>query len=252
MSANATRQRPPAFALTRLTLAGADAASFLQGYLTCDLDALDEGAAMPMAHCNIKGRVLANGWAAGNPKRVDLFIHESVADALAEHLSRYLAFAKAELMQHPEPLTAGAAGDIELPPLGAFLRPAATAAPDAADELERRCIDASFGLVSAPVSERFLPQMLGLVEIGAVSFSKGCYLGQEVVARAQHRGEVKRRLAKFQFTGARPVAGDATEPSGTVIHARAANEGASCGMALAVTGTSAAVLRGEAFELTPA
>ena len=40
----------------------------------------------------------------------------------------------------------------------------------------------------------FLPQMLNLHEFNAVSFSKGCYLGQEVVARAQHRGEVKRRL----------------------------------------------------------
>ncbi len=46
---------------------------------------------------------------------------------------------------------------------------------------------------------RFLPQTLGLVELGAVSFHKGCYPGQEVITRVQHRGQVKRRLALFKL-----------------------------------------------------
>ena len=246
-------QHPPALVLARLSLTGVDAASFLQGYLTCDLDAPADGAALPMACCNIKGRVLANGWAAGDAEHVDLIVHESVAAALARHLSKYLVFAKAKLHHHSHPLTTSAvAGDWQLPPLNAFARREEGDAParlTAEDELERRCIDAGFGVVSAPVSERFLPQMLGLADIGAVSFDKGCYLGQEVVARAQHRGEVKRRLARFRYRGTRPAAGAATSPSGTVIHA--ASDGASCGVALAVTGASDAVLHGEGFDLHP-
>ena len=45
--------------------------------------------------------------------------------------------------------------------------------------------------------EKYLPQMLNMDLIDEVSFSKGCYTGQEVVARAQHRGEVKRRMYRL-------------------------------------------------------
>ena len=235
--------------LAKLTLAGADAKSFLQGYVTCYLDALAEDAAMPMACCNIKGRVLANGWAAGRDDAVDLFIHASVADRLAAHLAKYLVFAKCSLDRPAARFTIAAApagpGAITLRPLPWVL---ATAEGGAEDALERRCIDAAIGIVRAPVAERFLPQMLGLVELGAVSFTKGCYLGQEVVARAQHRGEVKRRLKRFRWEGVLPAAGAATSPAATVVHAT----GADGGLALAVTGAADATLRGEGFKLIPA
>ena len=237
--------------LAKLTLAGADAKSFLQGYVTCDLDALAEDAAMPMACCNIKGRVLANGWAAGRDDAVDLFIHASVAEQLAAHLGKYLVFAKCSLDRPAGRFTiaAGPAGPgaVTLRPLPWVL--AATAGEEAEDAaLERHCIDAAIGIVRAPVAERFLPQMLGLVELGAVSFTKGCYLGQEVVARAQHRGEVKRRLRRFRWEGALPAAGAPTSPAGTVVHA----SGADGGLALTVTGAADATLRGEGFKLFPA
>jgi folate-binding protein YgfZ len=59
------------------------------------------------------------------------------------------------------------------------------------------CIDAGLVVVTEATAERFLPQMLGLVTLDAVDFDKGCYLGQEVVARAQHRGQVKRQLVRL-------------------------------------------------------
>jgi folate-binding protein YgfZ len=52
------------------------------------------------------------------------------------------------------------------------------------------------------VSERFVAQMLNLDVLDAVSFSKGCYPGQEVIARIRYRGEVKRRLKRFAAPGA--------------------------------------------------
>ena len=72
------------------------------------------------------------------------------------------------------------------------------------------CLAGRFALVDLESSGRFLPQMLGLVEAGAVDFHKGCYLGQEVVARAQHRGEVKRRLTLLEGAGA-------DQPPGTPV-----------------------------------
>ena len=239
----ARTDRPEAATLTELTLAGPDAAKFLQGYLTCDADTLAEGVGTPMAYCNIKGRVLANGWARGRPDRVGLIVHATVAEALSEHLSKYLVFARSKLGA-PAPqalLPSGQEGDgIELRPFGWRVVSASEAAVSA--DLDRLCIDAGFAVVSAPVSERFLPQMLGLTDIGAVSFEKGCYLGQEVVARAQYRGEVKRRIRRYRYRGERPETGAATSPSGVVVHATA--EGGDGGLALVVTGLGAPELAG--------
>ncbi|HEX5313373.1 MAG TPA: hypothetical protein VFX38_00490 [Gammaproteobacteria bacterium] len=64
--------------------------------------------------------------------------------------------------------------------------------------------------IVAATRARFLPQMLGLVERGAVSFRKGCYPGQEIIARTQHLGRVKRGLALFRGEIA-PVPGAAQE-----------------------------------------
>ena len=237
--------------LAELTLAGADAAKFLQGYLTCDLDALEEGAGLPMAYCNIKGRVLANGWASGRADRVSLIVHASVVEAFSAHLSKYLIFARSKLEAAPpgRALARGAVdGDIELRPFGWSL--VSASGVGAAEDLDGLCIDAGFGLVGAPVSEKFLPQMLGLTDIGAVSFDKGCYLGQEVVARAEHRGEVKRRLRRFRYRGAPPTPGTATSPSGIVVHALA--DSGDSGKALVVTGTRDSPLSGPDCTFSPA
>ena len=80
--------------------------------------------------------------------------------------------------------------------------------------------------------------MLGLEELGAVSFTKGCYLGQEVVARAQHRGQVKRRLSVLDWQGDQPSVGAAIlgdgRQVGTVVAATRAADGADAGKALGV------------------
>ena len=244
-------------ALAGLTLAGPDAATFLQGYLTCDVETLEEGVGAPMAYCNIKGRVLANGWAHGRADRIELIVHASVTDTLTAHMSKYLVFARSRLEPASRYRTVAAGGRdaaVELRPTGCFaVRVSdtdATGVDEAETDLDRLCIGAGFGVVSAAVSERFLPQMLGLTDIGAVSFTKGCYLGQEVVARAQYRGEVKRRIRPFSFRGNKPEAGATTSPSGVVVHAAA--DGDDAGRALVVTGSDAAVLSGPDCELVAA
>ncbi len=73
--------------------------------------------------------------------------------------------------------------------------------------------------VYAATSEEFVAQMLNLDLLGAIAFDKGCYTGQEVIARAHYRGRVKRRLQRFETTSAaRLVAGDAGElPDGRSV-----------------------------------
>lgn len=194
------------FAAVRV--AGPDAAAFLQGYLTADLDGLEADRALPMAYCNLKGRVLASGWAAGTATDVLLLVDASVAPRLAAELGKYLLFSKAKLAPVPAALAfakASSASAVALPPTSFHVR---LGDGDSGHEaLANASVAAGFVAVSAAVAERFLPQMIGLTAAGAVSFSKGCYLGQEVVARAEHRGEVKQKLARFAVDGDAPAIG---------------------------------------------
>jgi folate-binding protein YgfZ len=76
--------------------------------------------------------------------------------------------------------------------------------------------------VLAATSDQFVPQMLNLELIGGIAFDKGCYPGQEIVARSQYRGQVKRRLRRFaSLQPAQPGASLSTEdgsPAGTVVN----------------------------------
>ena len=210
--------------LTRLSLLrfrGPDARSFLQGYLTNDTGTLRGDQLQPTALCNLKGRVVVNGWCwAVDDTDVRLLIHGSVTERLAAFLRPYLMFAKTELEDEtPNHLLFGLLSDSsdiarDLDGLGMGRRQIVLcdSTDDAAalsdhlswiDESQwlASLIEDGIPLVTAATSETFLPQMLNLDASGAVSFSKGCYLGQEVVARAQHRGEVKRRLHRLTWSG---------------------------------------------------
>lgn len=69
-------------------------------------------------------------------------------------------------------------------------------------------IQAGIPVIVPDTSDKFVPQMLNLEKLGAVSFTKGCYVGQEIVARSQYLGEVKRRLFTLQGAGALPQLGE--------------------------------------------
>jgi folate-binding protein YgfZ len=80
-------------------------------------------------------------------------------------------------------------------------------------------------LITAATQDKFVPQMVNFDELGAVDFRKGCYPGQEIVARAQYRGQVKRRMV-----GAHAPAGVELRPGqefngGTVIDVAPAENG---------------------------
>jgi folate-binding protein YgfZ len=83
-------------------------------------------------------------------------------------------------------------------------------------------IDAGVPTVFAATQEKFVPQMINFEVLGGVSFSKGCYPGQEVVARSQYRGKLKRRMQLAHCVAAAPAGADVFaegdgEPAGTVV-----------------------------------
>jgi tRNA-modifying protein YgfZ len=81
---------------------------------------------------------------------------------------------------------------------------AAGATPDGQDAWDIQGIGAGAATILAATSDQFIPQMLNLELLGAVAFDKGCYPGQEIVARTQYLGQVKRRL--YRLASSRPAA----------------------------------------------
>jgi len=196
--------------LCALSFTGNDVATFLQGYLTCDTTSLVPDKLQPAALCNLKGRVMAYGWALTLAQLTDQILWLVPAElcaGLLHFLKPYLRFSKT----HAEPLqedhlvigSAGPAGNNAIAE-GIHLQLVRSTAeleqqwqahgPGIREAFDVRLIRARIPWLSTPTTAQFLPQMLDLVGLGAISFDKGCYLGQEVVARAQHRGAVKRTL----------------------------------------------------------
>ena len=206
-----------------LHVLGADALTFLQGYLTCATEHADAQHATPMAVCNVKGRVVASGWVAPTEQGAALIVHASLAATLRNFLKPYVTFSKCELSPedgHVE-VSDTPTGTLQLlPGLHCILHNSEPSLwEDASEEVAETLIAAEFAFVDQASSAKFLPQMLALHDRGAVDFNKGCYLGQEVVARAQFRGAVKRHLVQFEFSGTPPAAGTSFDtPQGQHIN----------------------------------
>ncbi len=229
---------------------GEDSASFLQGQLTNDVVSLPAGEARLAGYCSAKGRLLASFVVWRDPqgdfllacsadllastlKRLSMFVLRAkckLSDASAElplwGLAGEVAWAA---LDGPPPsrawtlISPPAGGQaIRLPdasvdgravPRGLFAGAVLPTPAPSLDAPSWRWLEAKSGtarIVAATV-EQFVPQMVNLELVGGVSFQKGCYPGQEVVARSQYRGTLKRRA--FVVSGGEPM-----QPGQEVFH----------------------------------
>jgi folate-binding protein YgfZ len=206
-----------------LAFRGADAARFLQGQLSADTEKLAPGASTLAGLHNAQGRVIAMlALARAAPDEILAVLPRELGALVAQRLGKYLFRAKVRISDESDalrvlgmPAGPDAAGGISVAwgerrllvvPRG--LERIDTATSPAA--WERADIAAGIPQVYAATSESFVAQMLNLDLLGAIAFDKGCYTGQEVVARAHYRGRVKRRMQRWlntSGTGLRP--GDA-------------------------------------------
>ena len=236
-----------------LRFEGADVVAFLQGYVTSDATELG-GDPKFTAMCNIRGRTVCTGYAWLDGQAAYLALHRSLCATVQDFLRPYLVFSKTRLSDETSDVlllgTLGVVGGAVsgFPSSARRLddaRQLCVLPSDAAVEVSAETTAARLrwdlaGIecrevwLTAETTGEFLPQMIGLDEIGAVSFSKGCYLGQEVVARAQHLGEVKRRLAALNWSGIQPSPGAEVEANGRRVGTVVAAAGTGAGRALAV------------------
>jgi hypothetical protein len=199
-----------------LAVSGADARAFLHAQLTNDIANLPHDRAALAGWCTPKGRLLASMLVVTSPQGFLLQLAKDLAPAIARRLAMYVLRSKVKISDEsaawaqygvwdPSVEVAGVAWDGDVVTVrvdeGRFLRlgPADAFAldvtrPEDAWTLEE--IRAGRPLISAATQDKFVPQMVNFEALGAVNFQKGCYPGQEIVARAQYRGEVKRRLVR--------------------------------------------------------
>ncbi|MCK9508187.1 MAG: folate-binding protein [Pigmentiphaga sp.] len=215
--------------LSVLRFTGADAEAFLQSQLTQDVAALPAGHAALAGYCTAKGRLLATGVllrSAGQDAEpgFDWIVRADLAATLQKRLTMFVLRSKVKIALLEgavhgllEPADAPSSGLPSAPwalastALGLAIRAPSVAAfdrywligarPDAEETVPVpayfELLDCLVGLpwVSAATQDLFIPQTLNLELIGGVSFSKGCYPGQEIVARSHYRGLVKRRAS---------------------------------------------------------
>lgn len=220
---------------TTLQFSGAKAQAFLQGQLTCDMNLLhDHGAHSLTAVCDHRGRMLANFWVIQWHNDFLLLLPKSLSDTVKNHLQKYAVLSKVIISQSENFFIAELhhfAGEknndvifISLPDKNRYLiiadRNASASdhesmkgtehivkhlhTPDIiinTDEnnWKKNNIADQLCILYPETSLLFTPQMIGLEKLGGVSFTKGCYVGQEIVARTQHLGTLKRHLHRLQI-----------------------------------------------------
>lgn len=222
-----------------ISLTGEEQAKYLQGQVTCDVNSLAQEKLLTGAHCNAKGKVFsAFRLIERNSAYLLLQPASSIEQSLAE-LKKFGVFAKVEISQAKDIDYLAIAGSKAAEKMAAlFTQVPDTLTPiiqeqgttlvyiagemsryliiDSADNLAKVSakfdfptfndnvwqlleISEGFPILSEQYIAEYVPQMLNLQAINGISFTKGCYLGQETVARMQYLGKNKRAL--FALTG---------------------------------------------------
>ncbi|MGC6371549.1 YgfZ/GcvT domain-containing protein [Pseudomonas sp. K2I15] len=221
-----------------LAVRGSDAAKFLQGQLTCNLNYLSDTQASLGARCTQKGRMQSSFRILLQGDGVLLAMATELLEPQLADLKKYAVFSKSKLtdesaawvrfgvsqadqvlaslgLELPAETDSMARSDeliaIRVSPGRAELWAPATQAETLRSQLAAQLqegdlnqwllgqIRAGIGQVMPQTRELFIPQMLNLQAVGGVSFKKGCYTGQEIVARMQYLGKLKRRLYRLSL-----------------------------------------------------
>jgi hypothetical protein len=237
-----------------LSVSGDDAAAFLHAQFTNDVEALEVGAAQWNGWCSAKGRLLATFLLVRRASGFLLLLPADIAAPIAKRLTMYVLRSKVKIedvsaqyarrgiigtQAEPRPLRVlEKDGEIVVglePGRFIALMPPGEAPPAnaSADAWELASIRSGVPIITAATQEAFVPQMANFELVGGVSFKKGCYPGQEIVARTQYRGILKRRMALTHVaSGERPQPGQSVyssafgeQAAGTIVNAAPAPGG---------------------------
>jgi tRNA-modifying protein YgfZ len=201
-------------ALGAIRVGGADARTFLQGQLSTDFALLTAERAL-LTSCNsAQGRVQAVIWAVETQDGIVLVLPAAMVETIATRLRKYVLRSKVTIEPASAQFDATAIAPGALP---------------AGVHSQLEGIRAGLPQVYPATHEAFVAQMLNLDLLGGISFEKGCYTGQEIIARTHYRGAIKRRMLHFAAACPPPVPGtrivSGESHAGDVVDAAATAEG---------------------------
>lgn len=162
-----------------IQISGLDSAEFLQGQITNDVNLASSDQMLRSAICNVKGRVLAVFKILKVSTDFHIFLNKSIAEKFKSHLEKYSVFYKTKIE-----LINQSSKNIEI---------------ISESDFRLRCIEEGFVDINESISESFTPHELNYQNLGLINFEKGCFTGQEVIARMHYRGKLKFGLAKYRI-----------------------------------------------------
>jgi folate-binding protein YgfZ len=211
-------RRPRAF----VRVAGEDARDYLQRMVSNDVDALAVGESCPALLLTAKARLIAPlvVWRRGDEDFL-LLTEPELGETVRDQLVRMRLRARCEIEpeEHESALLFGGEGIATDFPGAVEVLDADVEPTLSEEELELRRIEAGVPRWGRELDDRVLPAEAGLDETH-VSFSKGCYPGQEPIARLHYRGHVNRKLQVVELddeTTVERVTSSARRPDGTVV-----------------------------------
>jgi len=217
----------PLYEFSWIAISGNNAASFLQGQLTCDVGALENNHATLFACCDHKVRMQFNGWLCKLDNHYYFYLPTSIANIACEHLHRFAMLSRVRVARiepdwsavdvvshekHIAPNIISTAAPASHNDWKAFAKTRQLLIADSEtltsfltqlSETHTKISENDWHLLNLQshlvyltpeTSQAFIPQMTHLDKLGGVSFDKGCYVGQEVIARTHHLGKLKRHL----------------------------------------------------------
>ena len=236
---------------TILEFKGSDARTVLQGQTTRNFADAAEGSVLEGAFCDLKGRVIADFCAViASDDCILLRTNAEVATSLSSHLQKYLIFSKTKLstsnmsvwaceLDAPDEAVV-VTDDAVIVQRSANLAEvwtqenAVPTNPLSPDVYRIRRLEQGDARLTAEIIGKYLPQDLNYDINGRVDFNKGCYTGQEIIARLHFRGEPKRRLRLLSLASYEDIApGEKVlnaegKSIGSVIEAVASDDGTLC------------------------
>lgn len=254
--------------LAALSLSGTDAEAFLQGQLSNDLAELRPGLAQLHGYCNPKGRVIAVCWLLRREQGFLLVLPQTLSEAVAKRLQMYVLRAEVQIEMLAEPLIglwdapllAPEQALSLIPDNGDLPRSLALGPPPDVAEADAQTwrladIRAGIGFVYPETSQEHLAQALNLDANRGLSFTKGCFPGQEIIARLRYLGRAKERMHRAAAPCPPPAPGStvaAENHTGQVIEAAATEQGCELLFIAPVAATEADwQIDGHALEMLP-
>ncbi len=185
-----------------IKLSGDDAYSFLQGQVTCDITLLKQQDWLAGCHCNAKGKMWSSFIATKQEQDILLIMTKDSAAVTLAELNKYGVFAKADIVDDSDnwqiygsdqALAETVSIELSSGHFIALSLAVITANTDAKVWWQKEVLSGRAHLFNGSIGE-YVPQMLNLQALDYISFSKGCYMGQEMVARMRYLGKNKRAL----------------------------------------------------------